>query len=112
MPPRTYKFEYAVIGQDGEPGQRFPVESRFPNDVGVINAAAEDFHKRPEAEGLEWPLSFVAFGRNGRCIGPYPVKRWFLPCFLVTGGREERSPHSTPYWERYPTSGPRPEEQS
>lgn len=98
MPPHTYKFEYAVIGPDGNLGKMYPLESRYGNETGIMNLVAEDYHKRPESEGAEWPLTFMAFSTAGRQIGPYTVKRWFLPCFLVTSGQAKH--HSTPFWER------------
>lgn len=54
--PHTYKFEYAVIGSDGQASNRFPLNSRFNHLSGVVNLAAEDYHKRPEAARVPFGL--------------------------------------------------------
>ena len=82
--PHTYKFEYAVIGSDGQAGDRFPLQSRFNHLSGVVNLAAEDYHKKPEAASAVWPLQFAVFTLAGVEMGRCTVKCWMVPHFMIT----------------------------
>lgn len=84
MQQQTYKSEYAVISPDGQNGERYPLQSRFKHLSGVINLAAEDYHKRPEAAGAVCPLRFAAFTPAGVEMGRCTVKCWMVPHFMIT----------------------------
>ena len=87
-----HKFQYAVVGPTGEPGERYQLETKYDNPTGVVNCAAEDFHSKPEAAGAVWPLTFVAFTMADREICRAEVKRWMVPHFMITDWtRDERA---------------------
>lgn len=97
------KYLYTVLAHDEgqEPtGKRYPIEAVGTYPPGIAEAAAEDFHGRPESAGASWPLTFVILNLQGEEIGRHQVKTWTLPCFLTMD--PQRAPRgATPHFLRW-----------
>lgn len=98
-----HRFQYAVVEPTGELSKRYPLETKYDNAACLANCAAEDFHSRPEAAGLVWPLTFVAFTMAGQEVCRCEVKCWMVPHFLVTSGAHHNDRSRTqggrgPHW--------------
>lgn len=81
-----HRFQYAVLGPAGELSKRYPLETKYDNAACVANCAAEDFHSRPEAAGMAWPLTFVVSTISGQELCRCEVKCWMVPHFMVVSG--------------------------
>lgn len=93
------KYLYAVLNDPEEAPSctRYPIEAVGSYPPGIAEAAAEDFHGRPESSGASWPLTFVIFNLKGEEIGRHQVKTWTMPCFLTMD--PQRAPRGVnPLW--------------